>query len=200
MKKCTILSIAILAIFLSAGLAFSDTITLGIVPSAQTVLVGSSASVDINIVGLGDMVPDSLGAFDLDLIFDPAILAFNNATFGDPVLGDQLDLFGFGSIVDVIFGSGTVNLFELSLDLPSDLETMQAGAFTLATVEFDAIGLGTSPLNVSVNALGDAWGDPLVSAIVDGNISSVPEPSSIILFGTGFGIVILFIWRRKRLL
>jgi hypothetical protein len=51
---------------------------------------------NIFISGLGDGTAPSLSTFDLDISFDPTILAFSTAVFGDPILGDQLDIWGLG--------------------------------------------------------------------------------------------------------
>lgn len=160
--------------------------TISFSPSSQSVNVGSTTTVDLIIYGLGDGAAPSLGTFDLDIGFDSSILSFNSATFGN-----QLDLFGLGAINSVTLGVGTINLFELSLESVADLDSLQTGAFTLATLSFTAISDGSSPLSISVNALGDAVGDPLQAELVAGNINSirnvnaVPEPSILLLVGIG---------------
>jgi len=130
--------------------------------------------------GLGDGTAPSLGVFDLDIGFDPAILGFNSVTFGD-----QLDLWGLGSWTEVTPGVGTVNLFELSFDDPSDLENFQADSFTLASLTFDTLALGTTSLDIGINDLGNAWGDPLAANVQNGSISPVPEPATLLLLGSG---------------
>lgn len=162
-------------------------IALNVNPVSQNALLGNSVGVTLDIVGLGDGLAPSLGVFDLDLNFDPAILAFNNITFGDPVFGDQLDLFGLGSFFTHDDTTpGMVNLFELSFDLPDDLDTLQVGSFTLASLTFDSLTTGTSPLNVSINALGDSWGDPLVlDTLNNGSVTVTPEPSTWLLLFSG---------------
>jgi hypothetical protein len=177
----------------------SHAITIGFDPVTQDVSLGSPAVVDLFISGLGDGTAPSLGTFDLDVTFDSSILSFSSAAYGDPVLGDQLDLFGFGSIITTTPGAGYVNLFELSLDSALDLVDFQAGSFILATLTFDTLAPGTSPLDIHDNyALGDAWGDPLIASTEGGNIhvASVPEPSTILLLSSGL-LGIGYFGRRK---
>jgi hypothetical protein len=93
---------------------------------------------------------------------------------------------------------GIFNLFEFSLDDPLDLENLQAGSFILATLTFDTLTSGTSPLSLSVNAIGDAYGDPFSVDLVNGriNVIGVPEPATLILMGSG--LAGLGLWRRRR--
>jgi hypothetical protein len=111
----------------------AQAVSLSLEPSAQTVVLGNLVDVAVRIADLD--IP-ALSTFDLDISFDPGILTFSQATFGDPVLGDQLDILGLGSLTDAIPGVGVVNLFELSFDLPEDLTALQAPSFTLATLTF----------------------------------------------------------------
>lgn len=168
-------------------------IQLSLSPSTQDVTLGDAVTVDVDISGLGDFSPDSLGVFDIDILFDPTILNFDSVLFGDPVLGDQLDLFGFGSFTDVTSGAGAVNLFELSFDLASDLDSLQAGGFTLASLTFNTLGVGSGALDIQINGLGDALGLPLtadtvsarVNVIDDSPPSPMPEPNVLWLLAVG---------------
>jgi hypothetical protein len=79
-----------------------------------------------------------------------------------------------------------VNLFEIWLDLPDDLNNLQARSFTLATLSFQATGIGTSLLDLTINALGDAFGDPLTALGSGGTVTfqqatAIPEPSTLSL-------------------
>lgn len=162
-------------------------ISIDILPQAQDVTAGTSVNVDIAISGLGDMLGPSISTYDMDIVFDSSILSFTNM-----VLGDQLDVFGFGSVSAVDSSvTGVVNLYELSLDLPSDLNAFQLPAFILATFSFDTVGIGMSALSLTVNALGDANGDPLMASVQGASIkvksqpTTVPEPATLSLFILG---------------
>lgn len=168
-------------------------------PAAQTIGLGSQANVALQISGLGASAAPSLGAYDVTISFNPLVLQFANLNFGDPVLGDQLDLFGLGNIQSISTTTNSVEIFELSLDSIDDLNALQAANFTLATLIFNATGVGTSPLNITVNALSDAYGDALGAGIRNGSVavSAVPEPrrGPVLL---GFVIFIIFSAARLR--
>lgn len=111
-------------------------------PRSQEAVEGEEIQVRLAISGLADATSPSLSTFDLEVAFDATVLALTTVSFGDPVLGDQLDLFGLGTETLATSGGGTVNLFELSLGSAADLDELQAGAFILATLTFEAVGEG----------------------------------------------------------
>jgi len=168
-------------------------------PTSQTANLGSPVNVGVSISGLGMFMAPSLGAYDINVNFDPTILQLLGVTFGDPIFGDQLDLTGLGSIQSEISGLGTVELFELSFDSIDELNANQAPEFELGTLAFRALGLGTSPITISINALSDAYGDVLVAGTQNGTVmvnpAPVPEASSIFLLGTVVGLITM---RRRR--
>jgi hypothetical protein len=177
-------------------------ITISLEPSSQTTNAGSSFEVALVVSMLGSGTAPSIGVFDLDVGFDPSLLDFTNAIFGDPLLGDQLDLFGSGNLSSITPGSGTVNLYELSFDLATDLDSLQADSFMLATLSFNALSVGTSSMNVFVNAIGDANGHDLtIDSIVAGNINvdagSVPEPAIWMLLGLGLSALTMNCFNRR---
>lgn len=184
MKNCSPFIVSFLLVLMSTQ---SHAVTvLSVDPASQSVSLGSPVSFNINIAGLGNGT--ALGTYDINLVFDPALLAYSGITFGN-----QLDLSGLGDVQTVTPNNGTVEMFELSLESVSDLNTLQASAFRLATLTFDTLALGiNSPITLSVNALGDASGNPITASLQNGAVSvaaaPVPIPAAVWLFGSALGI------------
>ena len=187
------LIVVAVVLFLSASTSEGATISFAVTPQSAP---GANLEIAVQIAGLGAGTSPSVGTFDLDVNFDAAMLAPIGVIFGDPILGDQLDFSGFG-IKASFEGSGFVNLFELSLDTEAELNALQASTFTLATLTFQPLATGSSLLTTTLFALGDAVGDPLGAQLIDSNVdvTVVPEPTSLILVGTG--AVSLLIARRR---
>ncbi|WFP49153.1 hypothetical protein PL263_13720 [Methylomonas sp. EFPC3] len=180
----TLLATWLLSISGTAGAA----IELSLVPITQT---ASSLSVGVSISGLGNAAAPSLGAYDLDLVFDGDHLAYVGAVFGDPVSGkalDPLDL-GLSPSAAALAGAGRLNLFELSLDSAATLNQLQADSFILAVLNFDFLMAGSSQLSLNINALGDANGDPLQAAATPIAVASVPLPPAFALMAAGLGLL-----------
>jgi hypothetical protein len=191
MTRTTRLSTQVLAFALIAAFtaARADAVSISMDPAAAEIGVGDSVDIALNVSGL-DAPGVSLGTYDIDVAWDPAVVQLSLVSIGDPLLGDQLNLSGFGTFTTITFGTGTVNLFELSLDPPVTLDTLQAGSFTIATLTFQLVDFGESAITPTVVALGDALGDPLqVEAITGAVVSVVPEPSGAVLALAGLLLV-----------
>jgi hypothetical protein len=172
--------------------------TIEVVPTSQGVRVGGSVDVEIRISGLGHHAAPSLSSYDLDVGFDPTVLELTGVTL-DQGVNDQLDLHDTGHrFADSMLVKGSVNLFEMSRNSQADLETLQAGRFTLAELTFVALAEGESALTLTANAVEDAGGLPMKYELSDGavKVGLVPEPASTILFLLGAGIVGVAIRRR----
>jgi hypothetical protein len=159
-------------------------------PVNQTVPLGSFATVNLIATPTAVTMNEILAAYDLDLMFDPTILSFNSLTFGT-ALGD-LNL--FEAVSDALLVSpGKIDFMEVSFLSGADLDALQNGPFTLATIKFGTIGLGTSPLTLDgafPNMLvGPGDPPPSLPQLLDsGTITvtqggTVPEPASIFFLG-----------------
>jgi len=176
----------VLLVFWAAPASAMLTVSLCLDPPAQDVKLGHLASVTVEISGLENMSAPSLGAYDLNLAFDSAILSFNSIVFGD-----QSGLLGLGSSISGFNTStpGLVNVFEVSLESIGDLNTMQEASFDLFTLTFDTLALGLSSLDLSINNLADADGGTLVGTGCCGSINVIPAPAAMLLGVMGLGMV-----------
>jgi hypothetical protein len=156
-------------------------ISLGFVPSTQTVGLGAF---DVDVV-ISDLSGEIVSAFDLDVTYDATNLNATGVTFG-PLLGDP---FLFEAVEDFDLSiSGVVDFAELSLLFDFELDAIQPDTFTLATLTFDAIAVGTSSLDFIWNGSNYIIGrNGLVLNIssTPGSVSAVPEPATILLVGSG---------------
>lgn len=186
--------------------ASAHAIGLKITPTSQTVGLGDSASVDIEVYDLGAEI---VAAFDLDLLYDPAILDATDVEFGSELSLGMPFIFSLPS--EDLSIPGVVDFAEVSLLPDAFLSAIQPDSFTLATISFDAIGLGTSALTLVVND------DPLFNdvkglengvldfdLVADGSITVVeeltptPEPGTISLLGVGLIGMLGYGWYRRR--
>ena len=180
MKKVMVTSVLIAwSIFWASS---AQAVLLSFQPVSQNAQISDVVNVDVVVSGLGNGVAPSLGDFDLDVSYDNSIL---NATggsigpfLGDPGLGEAIT---FSNLLP-----GVVDFGEVSLLFDFELNALQADTFTLATLTFDAIGVGTSALNFTKTIMGDAFGQPLPVTTSSGEvIVSAPTPATLVLLGVG---------------
>lgn len=138
--------------------------------------------VDINI-SLEDGV--DLAAFDLDLSYDDTLLTFVGYTLTDELGSfDDIDGDGWGDEAEDWSwgddGAGTVSLTAESylLDLSG-----QSSDFTIATVYFSGDVAALSTVSLTYLDLVDSYGDSIASDAV--SVAPVPEPTTMILLGSG---------------
>ncbi len=181
--KRTLIAAWTLAGVLAAGTSQAVPIVV-IVPGSSGVTVGGSTTVDVVVSGLAD---EYVGAYDLTLEWDPALLGLSNVLF-DVYLDGPAD-----SLADFSVGAGTVNLFEVSLGALAN--QTGTGEFRLFSLTFDALSAGTASLWFSGSAaqlLGDAngaaYGDVEYGTArfnIEPAGTSVPEPGSLALMLAG---------------
>jgi hypothetical protein len=171
---------------------------LSLQPNATLAGTGDTVSLDLMISGLGDFGPDSLGAFDISVGYDAAVLSFAGYTL-ENFLGriDLLEALDASSGA----GGGAVNIAEVSLLSAVSLNNLQPGEFVLASLRFDVLDLAagaTTALSVLPGALlVDATGSQLpVTRTAQATITSrasVPLPGTLLLLLGG-----LASWRLAR--
>ncbi|MEZ5504346.1 MAG: cohesin domain-containing protein [Halioglobus sp.] len=206
MFKKYLMTVVVFASVLLGNAAHAVLLTLE--PATQQAAPGDTVSIELHVSGLGEGTPPLfVGGFDMDIMFDPAVLSFLGpytlgAGLGDPLLGEALDL-GLGDL-----GAGVINIAELSL-LENDsssclfcsspyLQDLQGVSILLATLDFrvDVLPLGSMTL-VDIGiiyGLSDGIGAPLDYTVRNAqieNVESVPAPPTLALIalgllGTGF--------------
>jgi hypothetical protein len=185
------LAIACLISLSMAGRA--GALSLSLVTTTPQVSLGSLVVVDVIISGLAPGAAPSLGSFDLDVSADSA-LGFQDAAFslllGDPDLGQAITAAG-------AIGT-TVDLFELSLLLPAELDALQPDTFTLATITFSADEVGLINLSFTQDSVGDAFGQLLPVDESVGLAIEVPEPGLFPLLLLGSTALRRSLFRRSR--
>jgi hypothetical protein len=150
-------------------------------PAHQNVSLGDTVNVDVFLDRLTGDAPAAVGAFDLDVSFNPDILSFDSVTFGSG-LGDSLRSSGVSG--------GTIDIAAVSLLLPSDLHLLQPAEFVLATLSFNAVAKGTSDLAFSQALLFDAFGLSLSAVDGAGSVAvSEPPTSSLVLILAFVGLI-----------
>lgn len=185
MLKKAIFGLASTALLLASFGA--GAIEIFVSPPSQSVQLGDTVMVDVEISGLGIGSAPSLGGFDIDVGFDTSLLSLSNVQYSN-----ELDLGIFGSTqLDILSATG-VSVLELSFEDPSDLDSSQSAAFTLFSLTFNTIGLGTSLIDLTINDLSDPLTFLLPSNVTNGAVTvtspgtPVPVPATMALLAIGF--------------
>jgi hypothetical protein len=161
--------------------------------------VGDTFSVNVVVSGLipQGTARSEVGAFDLDLTFNPAAVSLANVAFGT-LLGDPTS----EALTDVKPGAGIVNFAEVSLLPTATLDALQPDTFTLASLSFRATAPGTSTLTLSRAVVASGSGAALgvvslgATQVKAGGAPAIPEPNGFLLFAIGFATVARFATRR----
>ena len=151
-------------------------------PAAQTVKAGDSFTLDIVVSGLEVAAPEEIvSAYDLDVTYNAALFSATGVTFGA-----SLGL----SLQDSVLTAGLVDLAEVSLESDVFLAGLQGDSVTLATLSFLALGKGNGLFSFIFNEFNDLKGNnagvlELTPGTAEVQVGAVPEPSTLLLFGSG---------------
>jgi hypothetical protein len=177
----TLWLIAMAAVPLSAATIFVE-------PASLTVEDGTAFSVSIAITGAVDLY-----AFQFDLGFNPSMLSATGIAEG-PLLAGGGDTFFIPGAIDNVAGviSFTGNTLVTALSGVN-------GAGVLATVNFSAVGEGTTPITIFNVTTLDSTLSGITNTLQSGTVTvtTIPEPGNFLLFGVGVASG-LFKLRRRR--
>lgn len=178
------------ALALCAGLAAAPVQAAVNLTFTNPANVALSSLFDIEVVVTG-LEDSDLGAFDFDVTFDPGVVGFADYELGDElgvITGDVFTTEAFDLSDTSNAPAGSVRMAETSLLI--DLSS-QPDAFTLATLTFEALAVGTAGFGLMNVALSDALGGE-IEAAVPGQVQVVPLPPAMALLGVAAGGLLAF--------
>ena len=181
---------AILLLVCIAQAPIAHAVLLSVQPDTTFAANDDLVSLDIVVSGLGNFGPDSLGAFDVSMAYDAAVLSLSGYSLNN-LLGDL-----GGQAIDISAGDlgGSVNIAEVSRLAAVMLDALQPDEFILASLNFDVLDLAigaTTELSILPGAvLSSAFGQPLIvtgglSATIEG-MAAVPLTGTLWLVLGGF--------------
>jgi hypothetical protein len=179
---------------LVAWCAAASAFTIGLKPDAGSHAQGATFTLDVVATGFGSS-NEVISAYDIDFVFDAAKLQFDCASSAGK-LGSTVISGAFGPPCD---STGAFFLYEASFEDDVVLAGLQTtDPFTLATLTFTGLDLGTSFVELTLNAIGgstDQSGVPVdlfgrttvsgASVTIIERTTNVPEPATLALLALG---------------
>lgn len=167
----------VMAVFLLLFSGYISAATIGWDAAPATINVGDSFSLNI----LGSAFTGNVDGGGVNFSYDSSILNVISISIDEAVW----DFGGFG------ISTGAIDNFTGTVDgIMVNTFSVVTGSFDVATIQFQAIGAGTSALNLVEYALNPwASGGALINPIMASSsltvLQSVPIPAAVWLFGSG---------------
>lgn len=158
---------------------------VSIQPPNSTPIVGTNFSVDVAVSGATD-----IAGWQFNLMFDPTIINAVDVVEGPFLQTGGITVFFEGTIDNTL---GKTGLWGAALLGPNLGVT---GSGVLASILFNALSTGFSPLTLSDVILVDSEANGIIPATQNGSVNPVPEPSTMLLIGTG--LIGLAGWGRRK--
>ena len=163
-------------------------------PSSASVVAGQQFTLVVIVSGLS--AGQAIGGFDLDLVFNPLLLAPDYVTFGD-----RLGTLNVDQITSALLSSGRIDFSAVSLMDELSLLGLQSGPFMLAQMVFNALAPGSSAIDFDdLTApgllLSDQFGNAIAVTGGSGSIvrvtqiAEIAEPPTVLLLMSGIVIAI----------
>lgn len=207
LSKNNVVRAAIVSLGAALLSAPAQAVLISFDPVTSTVFEGGTVDVGIRVSGLEDGQDEIVSAFDLDVLFDAAIVMATGFTFGAE-LGSDLDSF-FDHVFDNnVATGGLADLWQVSLLSSELLAATQGASVLLGQLHFAAVGVGQSSLAFGEDPLfgrNVVGRDPFSSLPVTAALGAVtvlarpvnvPEPATLALLGPA--LLALFAARRRR--
>jgi len=178
--RIRLLAVLVTAAFLAGQAGAALVVAVDVDPATAGVQssrdVGLSGTFEVDVIVLGIEAPNSLNAFEFDLLFDPTFVEAVSIMDGGFLLDDVFE-------VQSTIGASSVEFAEVTLGAMG-----ASGGGVLATIVFAPVSLGTSTLDLGVVILSAPLGLEIATdSIDDATVSVVPEPTTALLVAVGLG-------------
>jgi hypothetical protein len=162
-----LLFVSSLAVLWGTGWAQPDAVTLSIDPASATVAVGGNVTVDIVVNGVSDLYGAAL-----ELTFDPSIVQVvgGQVTPGPCPAPD----FVVQNTADNTAGTINYDVTSLSPSPPC------SGSGVIASITFEKIASGTSPVMFSSSLIADTNGIAIPTTTTDGEVTDPAGPGALL--------------------
>ncbi len=136
-----------------------STVTVAVVPADTSKAAGDQFEISIEVTGVMD-----LGAFELSLRYDAALVQVDKATLGEFIGSTERTVVPLGPNIEAAEGRLVIGAITTGTDAGAE------GQGVLATLSFTALRAGTGTLQLEAVRLSDTKGQPIAAAAADGSV------------------------------